>query len=154
MQISPDFLARPITILSTQEPWRHSHLGQRVQNWDMSTIAKQLPTKSTSCQDILWNEDLSQTTTVKKDIDRQYNLHIVNINYHFTQENSVSWICEVATSITQHQKQDKRAMSNHSEGCRICILQTSYSGATPVKCCGFHFSILFLGVLGLYKQIN
>ena len=92
MQISPDFLARPITILSTQEPWRHSHLGQRVQNWDMSTIAKQLPTKSTSCQDILWNEDLSQTTTVKKDIDRQYNLHIVNINYHFTQENSVSWI--------------------------------------------------------------
>ena len=143
MQISPDFLARPITILSTQEPWRHSHLGQRVQIWDMSTIAKQLPTKSTSCQDILWNEDLSQTTTVKKDIDRQYNLHIVNINYHFTQENSVSWICEVATSITQHQKQEKRAMPNHSEGRRICILQNIIQRRNSCEVLWFSFFFPF-----------
>jgi len=66
------FQTKRITIMSTQDPGG-THIWQRVQNWNMSTIAKQLSTKSTSWHlpGHSFKRNLSQTTTLKKDIDRK-----------------------------------------------------------------------------------
>lgn len=56
---------------------------------------------------------------------------------------------EAAANITQHQKQNKMATLMSAVA---VYSKTSYTGTIPVKCYGSF--VLFLGVLGLYKQIN